>query len=764
MKLKDLLYLLLSGIKFKKVSHRKFSLFFLRCFFSTHKINRKIILAGLLLSLCISEYAKAQQNTFPPPLIPVEYKTAYSNTRITVDGELTEDEWETAEVITRFIQKNPDQGEPSSYPTEVRVLFDNQRLYIGAVLYQPKSDMIVKNLERDFNYFQNDLFGIAIDGFLDKRNSLVFQVSPLGSLRDIQVIDGTNDNDDWNAKWDAKTTIYDDRWVAEISIPWNIIRYPEGSGRMGVIFARNIRSLNEFTSTPAVPRSHTVYRMEYGALLTGLTPPPPSTNIQVNPYLLGDLQRITRENGSDTDFSPKIGGDVKWAVNTNSVLDLTFNTDFAQAEADRQVVNLNRFSVFFPEKRQFFLENADLFQPNLTRWIQPFFSRRIGLDDSGTPIPIDAGSRFINQTSKQQIGVLAIRQREQGNTAASNFGVLRYSRNLSSQSRLGGMLTYRNDQSSGETPSHNNFTYTVDGLYRPNPSFAIQGMLTGSYDEGTDDGLAGQLWTYYRSNLVYIGIIEYYNRNYNPAMGLELLDENYIMTSPAINFDLRPDWLLSFIRSYAPGVYGYHFNSSVDGHFLFGYWGATPLKFDFHDGSLFSITIEPNRQNLEASFFPVGIEIAAGDYSYVRYDMNASSNPSAKFSVSLDASFGTYYDGRLNRYTLATRFAPIPHIELEADYGYTQIFDLGINNEDEETHLFSVGPRLALNPKVLFSGLYQWNSISDQNTWNIRFSWEFLPLSYLYLVFNSNVTDHPDPLQRLNQQQYITKISYVHQF
>lgn len=723
----------------------------------------RIISASLLLLLSLGDLSIAQK-TFSPPVEPELYQSTKTTNSVTVDGKLSESDWELAQVINDFIQKNPDQGKPSSYPTEVKILYDNQRLYIGAILYQPRSEMIVENLERDFDYFQNDLFGIAIDGFQDKRNSIVFQITPLGNLRDLQVIDGSNDNEDWNANWEAKTTIYEDRWVAEIAIPWSIIRYKEGTDQVGVIFARNIRSLNEFSSAPAVPRSVTVYRMEYEGLLNGLETPPPSTNIQVNPYLLGDIQRIEDNNGTNSEFEPKIGGDVKWALNTNSILDLTFNTDFAQAEADAQVVNLNRFSVYFPEKRQFFLENSELFNPNITNWIQPFFSRRIGLSNTGSPIPIDAGARFVNQSSTYQLGAMAIRQRESGGFPASNFGVFRYSQNLSAQSRLGGMFTYRNDEHLSGIGTQNNFTYTVDGFHRFNQSLRVQGMLSSSYDDLTKDGLGGQLLIAYSNNLMYVGLLEYYNRNYNPGMGLEILNDNYVMTSPAINFDLRPTWLPSFIRSYNPGVYGYFYHGSDTGDFIFGYAGIKPLTLELENGASFQVTIEPNWQVLETPFFPVGLEVASGEYYYMRYYISAITNPSSKISGTLSTSFGNYYDGNLERYTLSGRIAPIPHIELTGRYQLTRISNLGVNAGNNETHLIRFGPKLALNPRLLFAGTYQWNSSSDQHLWNARFSWEFLPLSYVYLVLNSSLTDYSNPLERLYQHQYIAKISYVHQF
>jgi hypothetical protein len=723
--------------------------------------NCIVVCAAILMVVHTSLFA---QEIFTPPEIPEIYVSTQTNETIIVDRLLDEAIWSSANIIDDFLQKDPDQGAPSSYPTEVKVISTPRGLYVGAICYQPKSTIVVRNLERDFEYFQNDLFGISIDGILDKRNALTFQVTPLGNMRDMQIIDGGGFNPDWNANWNAKTTVYEDRWIAEMFIPWNVIRYTDNSDQIGVILTRNIRSRNEFTSAPGVPRALTVYRMEYGGILNNLETPPPSTNIQVTPYILTDYRDFKNGAISESDLEPKLGGDIKWGVTSNSVLDLTFNTDFAQAEADQQVVNFNRFSVFFPERRQFFLENYDLFSMDVSTWVLPFFSRRIGLSNQGTPIPIDAGARLVTQNAKYSLGALAIRQREFNGTPASNFGVFRFSRNFSGQSRFGGLATFRNDQPLNNIASHNNFTFTLDGLHRFNQSFSVQAMVSASSDEITGDGLGGQLWFGFRNNLMYAGLLHYYNRSYNPGIGLEILDDNYIMTSPALNLDLRPKWLPSFIRSYNPGLYAYIFNDSETFDHLFSYMGIGFIELNFQDRSVFYITYEPNWQDLDFSFFPVGIEVAPGSYQYDRWFFKYSTNPAAQFSGSINAAIGSYFDGSLNTYTFSGRIAPIPQIALEASYELSEISNLGINDVDETTRLLRVGTSFALNPRILFSSLYQWNDVSDQHLWNARLSWEFRPLSFIYLVLNSSVADDPTSTSRINQQQYIAKVSYVHQF
>ncbi|HPH21719.1 MAG TPA: carbohydrate binding family 9 domain-containing protein, partial [Haliscomenobacter sp.] len=205
-----------------------------------------------------------------------------------IDGILDEADWSMAERIDAFVQKDPVQGNIASMPTEVKIMFDQENLYVGAHCRVPggRKDIRVQNLQRDFDYYQNDLFGISIDGFLDKRNCVAFQTNPYGAQREILVMDDEIFNREWSGLWKVRTQITDSAWTAEMAIPWKTLRYPAGCQQIGIILTRNIRARNEYTSFPAVPRAFNVYRMPYEAVLTGINPPPPSFNIQVNPYTL----------------------------------------------------------------------------------------------------------------------------------------------------------------------------------------------------------------------------------------------------------------------------------------------------------------------------------------------------------------------------------------------------------------------------------------------------------------------------------------------
>ena len=717
------------------------------------------LIAALLSAIVLPVTGRAQV-VFDPPTSREQWQAISADGPVSIDGALDEEVWRRARPITEFLQKDPDQGAPASYRTEVRIAYDESALYVAAICYQPRELLRVQNLNRDFDFGENDLFGVAIDGFLDQRNAVVFQTSPFGSQRDIEVIDSNQFNSDWNARWDVRTHIEDDHWVAEMAIPWRNLRYPDGADKLGVIFARNIRHRDERTSAPAVPRVFTIYRMAYEAELTGLETPRPSTNLQFNPYVLVD--QADSSGSSDTDF--EAGGEIKWAVSQNTVLDLTVNTDFAQAEVDRQVVNLERFSVFFPERRQFFLENANLFNPSVTNWIRPFFSRRIGLDAAGQPIPLDGGLRLTRRTSDQELGVLAMRQQASGSNPAATFGVARYSRNVAGQSRLGGMFTWRRDDrldtGGVAQDANNNFTYTLDGLWRPNQSVGVHAMVSASRDDAAGDGLGSQLWAYYENNWLYVGLLEYFNKDYEPGVGLEILDTNYVMHSPAISLDLRSERLPDQVRSFNPGAEAYIFQSSDNGDLLFAYAPIRPFRIQFQNAAEIGLFIEPNWQRLEQAFFPAGIEIAPGDYDYTRYRLELASDRSAAISGGLDVETGDYFDGELTTYTLSGRYAPVPHVEISADYEINQIRGLGRFAEDDTTRLLGVSLRLALNPRLQLSAFYQQNSVADQSNWNVRLAWEYRPLSYLYVVYNRNELPGLSPAINASEQ-VIAKFTYL---
>ncbi|MEM9984993.1 MAG: DUF5916 domain-containing protein [Bacteroidota bacterium] len=713
------------------------------------------------------------QITFEPPAEPTTIQAVKIARPINVDGKLNEASWQMATPITSFIQKDPTQGDAVSMPTEAKIMFDGDYLYVGAICktIHGRSDIRTQNMQRDFDYFQNDMFGIAIDGFLDKRNAMAFQTNPHGTQREILVMDDQIFNREWSGFWKVRTQILDSAWTVEMAIPWKTLRYPPGCDQIGIILTRNIRSNNEYASFPAVPRAFNVYRMPYEAILTGIEPPPPSANVQVIPYVLVNNDRNSVDGElADKSTELKAGGEVKWVTGPSSVLDFTFNTDFAQADVDRQVVNLSRFSVLFPERRQFFLEGNEIY--TMAAWdpLQPFFSRRIGLDDSGNPIPIDAGIRFTSRSDKKNIGLLAIRQRANRETPASNFAVARYSANLSSQGRIGGMATFRHDAADDSGQSTTNVTATIDGFFRPTQQINSFWMVSGSKTTGgsEDQGLSGATWTYYDNNWLYLGHVQaFVTENYNPRVGF-VDATNYLLTSPAVIFRLRPKWLPKFIRQYTPEITTWAYHYMDDLTFREGSFRITPFSVELQSGSELSYQIRSEWQSLRNTFSPVGVEILPGDYQYTSHRFSYQGDFSKKIAISAAYRWGGYFDGRLNTFSSSLRFAPLPHIQLTADYEFNRLSELGANNRTVETHLIGTELRLALNPRVQLISFLQYNTASNRVTLNSRFVWEYRPLSYIYLVYNDNRREQLDEATgltaNLRDQQAIFKVTFLKQF
>jgi len=725
---------------------------------------------GILMFLSV--VLKAQE-TFAPPTTSPQVKAKSTQLTMRIDGVLDEADWSMAERIHAFVQKDPVQGNAASMPTEVKILFDQENLYVGAYCRVPggRKDIRAQNLQRDFDYYQNDLFGIAIDGFLDKRNCVAFQTNPYGAQREILVMDDEIFNREWSGLWRVRTQITDSAWIAEMAIPWKTLRYPAGCQQIGIILTRNIRARNEYASFPAVPRAFNVYRMPYEAVLTGINPPPPSVNIQVTPYTLFSFSNEKKDGVSQaekTNFKP--GGEVKWATGSNSVLDLTFNTDFAQADVDRQVVNLTRFSVLFPERRQFFLEGNEIYYMGAYDNLQPFFSRSIGLDAAGSPVPIEAGVRFTNRSPNQNIGALAIRQAAQGTQGASNFAVARYSRNLSDQNRIGGMATFRMDEADAQGPSSTNTTLTLDGFFRPTQQINAFWMLSGSKSSGriVDEGLAGALWAYYSNNWIYLGHVQsFITSAYNPRVGF-IDATNYVVTSPAFSLRLRPKWLPKGIRQFTPGVTTYFYNYLDDLSFREGFITYRPFSIDLQDGSELNYSFRTDRQSLRESFSPINVEIAKGDYRYLSHQVSYEGDFSKKIGLNAAYRFGKYFDGDLNTFSTSLRFAPLPHITITADYEWNEIKNLGIKRESLATHLVGAELRLALNPRIQLVNFYQYNTVAKRSALNSRLAWEYQPLSYIYLVYNDNQQDRIDPESgtnnRIHNQQGVLKLTFLKQF
>lgn len=727
---------------------------------------KSIITACLLFSFI----ATSAQEIFDPPSYETKRKVGAvkATEEIVLDGILNENTWKTSPVASDFIQSRPDQGKKATQETEVRIAYDEVNLYISAICYEPqgKKGIFIQDLRRDFSYSQNELFSVSFDPFQDVRNPIpTFQIGPYGNQRDLLIFDDRVFDTDWDAIWSAKCTINAESWVVEMAIPWASLRYPAGATEWGINFNRNIRKLNEHTGWSPWPRAYTVGRMQYGGLLQGIHPPDPNLNLRVQPYVLVDESQNRGEQAKPPTYSFKAGGEVKWAVTPNTIADLTVNTDFAQADVDRQVVNLTRSSIFFPERRQFFLENATLFSTGENGIIQPFFSRAVGLSPTGKPLPIHAGARVIHQDSRKSYGALMVTQEGEANIRNTQFGTMRYLQNVGNKFRFGGMLNYRNDNLS-DGGRLGNVVGTSDFFYRPSQPLNVRGMISVSNDDRAGNGLAYLAGLEFSKNWIIVNWLQVLSSsNYLPATGFTAR-KDFVYTNPSVEFLIQKDWLPKKVWYLGPTVKADVFHQTSTGAFQESDLQITPVRIVFRNLSSIGFTVNPVRQSLQASFSPLpDITFAVGDYSYLRYQVSGETNMSAPYSLQASASTGGYFDGQLNNVMATARVAPLPQVALSVTYTANWFTTSERPEAGAETHLIAPELRLALNPVIQLSTFYQYNTAIGNGSLNARFSWQYRPLSFVYLVFNSNraIDLTPEGIRNSNQSA-IFKVSYIKQF
>lgn len=737
---------------------------------------RWICILMLVVGVVNANAQSQDEVTIFPPIQPPKQIRAYKvSERISIDGKLTESQWKNADSVSNFFQVQPLQGEKANPDTQVKVLYDDRFLYIAAFNYDSlgKKAIRVPDLSRDFQFGTNDIFGVSIDPFLDKRNAIVFQTNPYAAQRDLLAFDDQLFDRDWDALWRVRTHRTNKGWSTEMAIPWKTLRYPKDSTTWGVNFLRIARRLNQSSSWNPYPRATNSYRMAYAGEITNLKPPPPSANIRVNPFFLYDAASQKR-NGEEINSrnEPKLGGEIKWAVNPNSVLDLTFNTDFAQADVDRQVNNLTRFSVFFPERRQFFLENASLFSVSQTEGIaqviQPFFSRSIGLDVNGNPIPIDAGARFVSRTQKRNYGGMIVRQRSNDLNPAAIFGIGRYSKNFGKENHFGGMITSKISDATATAPSIQNFTYTADSYFRFSDALTWNLMGSLSTTSQKNNGYSAVSQVSYRSNKFY----GYYyqsivGKDYDPKAGF-LYSRDIINTDFGGYRIIRKNWVPKKLRQIDPGFYTHIYHRASNGKFLQAEIEAFPFYTVFQDGGVAYAYVVPTWQSVQDPLRILGTPVAIGDYYYTRYRFYYGNDQSKKFSYGFLYETGNYYNGKLDSWIVNARYSPMPHIALSVNYQHNSIYNFGESSIDKETDLITPQIRLALNPRLQWITFYQYNTAVNLGVLNSRVSWEYAPLSFLYIVYNDNRQDVFNSItlltDRTRNQSGIFKVTLMKQF
>lgn len=686
---------------------------------------------------------------------------------IKIDGILDEPGWLTAPRIDGLKQIEPNNGEPARQHTEVRVLFDDESLYVAAILQDDDAHNGFRqpDLKRDFDEFDRDYFGVVLDTLNDGRNAFAFLVTPYGAMRDLQAFDDDNYDTDWDALWHAETSRTATGWNVELAIHWKTLRYSATTTSMGLQVVRSIRRLNEIDGWAPWTRPFTAYRMNFAGVLSGLEPPTPSLNLLLRPYatLNSSLTDPGRGLGANA------GGDLRWVPMPNLTVDATANTDFSEVDVDRQVVNLSRFSVLYPERRQFFLESASLFSAGGSDSYQPFFSRRIGLTPDGRPLALNGGIRAVFRSEHQSGGAMIVHARETVEDPSTLFAVGRYNLHLGEQSQIGGLVTFRHDFGRGEQTGASNVVPVLDGLWR-HESFSLVSSFSGSWSSDSADTsrprvkkslpIAATLRAYNEASWGSIGINSLLiGPDFDPRVGF-INRSNQISVNPYVDFDLRPEWKPSWLRRINPSAFALVIHGVDDLRFQEGLVHAeVGVRFESNDEIYFFG--EHSFQRLTQEFAPAdNVVFKPGNYDYGAGGIYLQSDQSRWIAIQGYFGLGHYYSAATQFAGGKFRFAPVPHLALTVNYEMNrfviaQTAENGSNNE-AFTHLLIGEGRAALSPKIQLIGVAQYNTTTHTASANVRFAWEFRPLSFLFIVYDhrpSGVANTPD------DQRLVLKIS-----
>jgi hypothetical protein len=702
----------------------------------------------------------------------LEIRATSAPTPFRIDGKLDEPAYAGVQPVADFIQMEPAGGQPASEKTEVWVFFDKDHVYVAMRAWESRPDlMVVNEMRRDSNNIRmGDCVGFSLDTFRDGRNAYQFEVNPLGARTDGQSANERQYNSDWNPVWDLAVGKFEGGWTVEAAIPFKSLRYQPGAAQVwGFNARRNNKWKNEISFLARIPPAFGIGRGSFAAslfpTLSGIDAPPGSRNLEIKPYAIADLSTDRLASPAITnDLDGDVGLDVKYGVTQSLTADFTYNTDFAQVEADEQQVNLTRFSLFFPEKREFFLENQGMFgfaASSVSIGGQPsgdtpllFYSRRIGLN-LGQEVPILAGGRLTGRAGRFSIGAIGIGTREapRARAAATNFGVLRVRRDILRRSSVGLMATTRSVTQSG---TGSNDAYGVDGTF----AFFANLAFNAYWARTRTTGLEGSD-TSYRTQMEYAG--DRYGLtldrlvvgdNFNPEVGFVRRD-NIRESIGQLRFSPRPASIKS-VRKFSGIATFTHIDDSVG--LLQTQTADGEFAIEFQNSDRFSVGMTNSFERLTQPFaIPPSARIPIGEYRFTVARATYLFGQQRPLSGTLSVEHGGFYDGHRTSATFnRTRVNVSARFSLEPN--------LSINWIDLPTGAFTtklVGSRVTytMTPLMFASALVQYNSSTNRASTNVRLRWEYRPGSELFVVYND---EHDTFLQRfpnLQNRAFIIKVT-----
>jgi len=667
-------------------------------------------------------------------------------TPLRLDGVLDEAIFSEIPPIQGMIQVTPEYGAAASEPSDIWVLYDDTHMYVVCRCWDsaPPEDWVANEMRRDSNGLRNnDHFGVLFDTFYDRRSAFVFYANPLGGRADYSVVDEGSSNADWNPVWEVATGQFEGGWVMEMAIPFKSIRYQAGTDQVwGVQFRRSIRRKNEWAYLSPVPQllagPMAFNRVSAGGTLVGLTLPEAGRNVELRPFATASTAPNTRP--LDT------GLDLKYGITAQLTADFTVNTDFAQVEVDEQQVNLSRFSLFFPEKREFFLEGRGNFDfgrsgdgggPMSARTSDApflFYSRRIGLE-GGDRVPIEAGARVTGKVGDWGIGAMSIRTGGDDDLAlpSTDFQVLRVKRDVLRRSTVGGMVTHRST-----TPGDggSNQSYGIDGTFRFFENLAVTGYLARTEQD-----------SFTRPSDSWRTTLELAEDLYGVRLELLSVDPDH---KPGVGLARRTDFRKSAATlRYSPRPAGLPSVRKLTWELSLDYFeGATTrqiesreqrARFEVELASSDRIRLDGTRsfERLDRPFAVTpGLSVAPGDYPYQDVRLTFQSGAQRRVSGNVSLQHGSFYDGTLTSLGInGARIVASPQLSLEPGVTINRL-DLAAGRETQQLLRWRID--YAFSPLMFSSALVQYNAVDRAFSTNLRFRWEYRPGSELFLVWTDS--------------------------
>jgi len=679
---------------------------------------------------------------------------------ITIDGALDEQAWRDAQPAGDFIQAEPHEGEAASEPTDVRIVYDHDALYIGVVCHDAMpSALVVNDIRKDFTAGEQDSFEVILDTFADRRNGFVFVVNPAGAKSDTQIAnEGRDVNTSWDAVWTVATTRGESGWTAEIRIPFKTLRFERGADRIwGVNFSRRIRRKNEVDYWSPVPRVYNLYRAGMAGTLSGLPDASQGRNLRLKPWIGADLTRGV--GGERFDRDGEAGLDVKYGVTPSLTLDVTVKPDFAQAEADEQQVNLTQFSLFFPEKREFFLENSGMFyfgdipresRLGNARFSPPeeemllFFSRRIGLTDRGEEIPIIAGGRLTGRVGRTGVGAMTIQTQDVDGRAGDNYTVLRGRRDILRNSDVGAIFLSRQ---SSDASSDRNQVAGVDANFRFRRALSLNGFLAKSATPDVAGGeMAGKGSVVWNDNFLHTQYsLLSVGDNFRDDIGfIKRRGVRKHFADFGIRF--RPEWWRKLgIRELHPhtryNIYTDQSNRKVT------HTNHVAMAWFFERGGYLELQWNPRFERITVPFaIRPDQSFAPGSYGWNEYVLELETDHSRKVSGSALITSGGFWTGTQVSTKVGVLVRPSYHLTFDTALQRNDIH-LPPPMRDFVTNLVTSRIGYAFNTRTFLDTLVQYNTDLKQLSANVRFDLIHRPLSDLFIVYNEQrLTETPTPI------------------